>query len=150
MVSYHEVGSQTGFPALIPKGSHMSATSSTTITDVRTIAVHVTEHDAAIAFYIDALGFEVRVDAQATPTMRWVEVGAPDATVTIALVGGPVTGDVVETGIRFAVPDAEHERTRLIGHGVAVTDLLVWDGVPPMFSFDDPDGNRYVVVEEAR
>ena len=128
----------------------MSATSSTTITDVRRIAVHVTEHDAAIAFYVDTLGFEVRVDVQATPTMRWVEVGAPDATVTIALLDGPVTGEVVETRIRFAVPDAEHERTRLLGHGVEVSDLLVWDGVPPMFSFDDPDGNRYVVVEEAR
>ena len=128
----------------------MSTASSTTITDVRTIAVHVTEHDAAIAFYIDTLGFEVRVDVQASPTMRWVEVGAPGATVTVALVDGSVTGEVVETGIRFAVSEAEHERTRLIGHGVAVSDLLVWDGVPPMFSFDDPDGNRYVVVEDAR
>ena len=82
--------------------------------------------------------------------MRWVEVAAPDATVTIALVAGPAPSDVVETGIRFAVPDAEHERARLLGQGVAVGELLVWDGVPPMFSFDDPDGNRYVIVEVRR
>ena len=29
-----------------------------------------------------------------------------------------------------------------------VGELLRWDGVPPMFSFDDPDGNRYYIVEE--
>jgi lactoylglutathione lyase len=34
-----------------------------------------------------------------------------------------------------------HER------GVNVGDLLTWDAVPPMFSFDDPDGNRFYVVE---
>ena len=32
--------------------------------------------------------------------------------------------------------------------GVAVGELLRWDGVPPMFTFDDPDGNRFYVVED--
>jgi hypothetical protein len=31
--------------------------------------------------------------------------------------------------------------------GVKVGDLLRWDGVPPMFEFDDPDGNRFQIVE---
>ena len=34
--------------------------------------------------------------------------------------------------------------------GVNVGELLRWDGVPPMYTFDDPDGNRFYVVEEAR
>ncbi len=25
-------------------------------------------------------------------------------------------------------------------------ELLEWDGLPPMFTFDDPDGNRFYVV----
>jgi hypothetical protein len=33
--------------------------------------------------------------------------------------------------------------------GVAVGDLLRWEGVPPMFTFDDPDGNRFYIVEES-
>ncbi len=33
--------------------------------------------------------------------------------------------------------------------GVDVGDLLRWDNVPPMFSFDDPDGNRFYIVEES-
>jgi hypothetical protein len=32
--------------------------------------------------------------------------------------------------------------------GVAVGELLGWDDVPPMFAFDDPDGNRFYIVEE--
>ena len=32
--------------------------------------------------------------------------------------------------------------------GVNVGELLRWDGVPPMYTFDDPDGNRFYVVEE--
>ncbi len=34
----------------------------TTISDVRTIAVNVTDHDAALDFYVGTLGFEVRID----------------------------------------------------------------------------------------
>ena len=35
--------------------------------------------DETLAFYTDRLGFEVRVDAPATPTMRWLTVAAPGA-----------------------------------------------------------------------
>jgi hypothetical protein len=30
--------------------------------------------------------------------------------------------------------------------GVVTGDLLEWDGVPPMFTVDGPDGNRFYVV----
>ena len=56
----------------------------------------------------------------------------------------------VITGIRFTVPDAEAEHAAMRERGVNVGELLRWDGVPPMFSFDDLDGNRFYVVEEPR
>jgi lactoylglutathione lyase len=31
--------------------------------------------------------------------------------------------------------------------GVETGDLLRWPGVPPMFEFKDPDGNKFEVVE---
>ncbi len=40
---------------------------STTIEDVRTIGVSVTDQEAALAFYVDALGFEKRLDAPSAP-----------------------------------------------------------------------------------
>jgi lactoylglutathione lyase len=123
---------------------------STTITDVRTIGINVTDQDRAVAFYVDTLGFEKRLDAPISPTMRWIEVAPPGARTSIALNaadGGTTVGS--DTGVRFAVPDAEAEHAAMRERGVSVGDVLRWDGVPPMFTFDDPDANRFYVVQKA-
>ncbi|MGH8774892.1 MAG: VOC family protein [Jiangellaceae bacterium] len=121
----------------------------TSITDVRTIGVNVSDQDDAIAFYVATLGFEKRLDAAISPTMRWIEVAPPGATTSIALNANEATTDVAaDTGIRFTVPDAEAEHTAMRERGVNVGDVLRWDGVPPMYTFDDPDGNRFYIVEE--
>jgi hypothetical protein len=52
----------------------------------------------------------------------------------------------VDTGVRFAVGDATTEHRTMADHGVSVGELLAWPDVPPMFTFDDPDGNRFYVV----
>jgi catechol 2,3-dioxygenase-like lactoylglutathione lyase family enzyme len=121
----------------------------TTITDVRTIAVEVSDQDRALAFFTDKLGFEKRLDAAISPTTRWIEVAPPGATTSIALNATEGAQDVgTDTGIRFTVPDANAEHAALEDRGVAVGELLRWDDVPPMFAFDDPDGNRFYIVEE--
>jgi lactoylglutathione lyase len=123
----------------------------TTITDVRTIGVNVTNQDDALAFYVATLGFEKRVDAPISPTMRWIEVAPPGATTSIALNANEGTTDVAaDTGIRFTVPDAEAEHAAMRERGVNVGDILRWEGVPPMYTFDDPDGNRFYIVEASR
>ena len=123
----------------------------TSITDVRTVAVTVTDQDRALSFYVDTLGFEKRLDAPISPTMRWIEVAPPGAATSIALNGVDAADQAgVDTGIRFAVPDAEAEHAAMRGLGITVSDLIRWDGVPPMYTVDDPDGNRFYVVEEVR
>ncbi len=123
----------------------------TTITDVRTIGVKVTNQDDAIAFYVDALGFQKRLDAPISPTIRWVEVAPAGATTSIALNAiEAATGVAADTGIRFTVPDAQAEHAAMRARGVNVGDLLRFDGVPPMYSFADPDANRFYVVEASR
>jgi len=119
----------------------------TTITDVRTIGVTVTDQDAAIGFYVDTLGFDKRLDAPISPTMRWIEVAPRGATTSIALIAGDAAADGVETGIRFTVPDADAEHAAMRELGVQVGDVLRWEGVPPMYVFHDPDGNRFEIVE---
>jgi lactoylglutathione lyase len=122
---------------------------STTIEDVRTIGVTVADQDAAIEFYVTNLGFEKRLDAPISPTMRWIEVAPRGASTSIAL---QATGDATDvggdTGIRFTVPDAEAEHAAMLERGVNVGEMLRLDGVPPMYTFDDPDGNRFYIVEE--
>ena len=125
----------------------------TTITDIRTIGVTVADQEQALRFYVDTLGFEKRLDATVSGTMRWIEVAAPGATTSVALNG--VDGDAdpasgTDTGIRFTVPDATLEHAAMRDQGVRVAELLRWDGVPPMYAFEDPDGNRFYVVEESR
>ena len=122
---------------------------STTITDVRTIGVPVGDQDHALAFYVGVLGFETRLDAPIGPGMRWIEVAPSGARTSIALTAAGSDERPRDTGVRFTVPDASAEHRSLADRGVAVGELLRWDGVPPMFTFDDPDGNRFVVVEDA-
>jgi lactoylglutathione lyase len=119
-----------------------------TITDVRTIGITVANQDDAIEFYVDTLGFEKRLDAPISPTMRWIEVAPRGATTSIALIAGATAPTAVtDTGIRFTVPSADAEHAVMRDCGVTVGDVLRWDGVPPMYTFDDPDGNRFAIVE---
>jgi catechol 2,3-dioxygenase-like lactoylglutathione lyase family enzyme len=122
----------------------------TTISDVRTVGIPVADQDAALAFFVDTLGFEVRLDAPISPEQRWIEVAPAGASTSIALEAGARRSAPTPTGIRFTVPDAAEEHTSLLARGVPVGELLRWDDVPPMFTFDDPDGNRFVVLEEVR
>jgi predicted enzyme related to lactoylglutathione lyase len=120
----------------------------TRISDVRTVAVPVRDQQRALEFYGTVLGFETRMDSP-FPGGRWIEVAVPGATTTIALAAAQVaTG--VDTGIRFSTADATADHASLTAAGVDVdAEVLRFPGVPPMFSFRDPDGNRLYVVEQA-
>jgi len=120
----------------------------TTITDLRTVGVPVTDQDRALEFYMGTLGFEKRLDAPIGPGIRWIEVAPPGAATSIALVSAPAEGSVgVDTGIRFSTTDAGAEHQSMRARGVPVDDLLLWDDVPAMFTFRDQDGNSLYVVE---
>jgi len=120
----------------------------TTITGVRTVGVPVADQDRALAFYTERLGFEVRLDAPMDETTRWIEVAPPRSTTSIALVAAGDGAAGVDTGVRFSVPDAQAAHDSMTAQGVGPDELLRWDGVPPMYTFGDPDGNRFYVVED--
>ena len=134
----------------IPRETAEHRGTPTSIRGVRTVTVPVSDHGTALDFFVDTLGFEVRIDVWASPTMRWAEVAPPGSAVTLALVGREPGTRGVDTGIRFAVPDAELEHDSLRGKDVRIGEVLRWHGVPPMFTVEDPDGNRFVVVEDRR
>jgi catechol 2,3-dioxygenase-like lactoylglutathione lyase family enzyme len=122
----------------------------TQISDVHTITVPVADQDRALAFYVDKLGFEKRLDVSYGQGQRWIEVAPAGGTTTIAL---PPRGTVtpgVDTGIRLTTLDAEADHGRLRERGVDVDAeiLRFGEGVPPMFSLRDPDGNTLYVVEQ--
>ena len=119
--------------------------SQTTITEIGTVGIPVSDQDKAVEFFVGTLGFEKRLDARIGDSLRWVTVAAPGASTSVALIANPDTG--TDTGIRFLVPDAEAERSAMHQRGIQVGDLLRWPGVPPMFEFKDLDGNRFEIVE---
>jgi catechol 2,3-dioxygenase-like lactoylglutathione lyase family enzyme len=122
----------------------------THITHVGTAMVPVNDQDQAIAFYTEKLGFEKRADVPFGEGDRWVEVGPPGATTTIALV--PPREDEpagIATRIALISDDIDADHSTLAARGVDVDEqvMRMGDPVPPMFFFRDQDGNRLLVVQ---
>jgi catechol 2,3-dioxygenase-like lactoylglutathione lyase family enzyme len=124
----------------------------TRITQIGTVGIPVADHDKALEFYVGTLGFEVRIDGEFAPGQRWVEVAPAGAASTIALAPAhPGSPAGVDTGIRLSTPNAEADHAHLLASGADVdAEIMRWgDGVPPMFTLRDPDGNTLYVVERA-
>jgi catechol 2,3-dioxygenase-like lactoylglutathione lyase family enzyme len=119
----------------------------THITQVGTVIVPVHDQDRALEFYVGKLGFEKRLDAPFGEG-RWIEVAPPGGATTIALVPSP-SGDPTSVEVSFTTQDAQADHTELRARGVEADAALIRMGesVPPMFTFRDPDGNRFRMVQ---
>ena len=120
----------------------------TTITTIRTVAIPASDQERSVAFFVDTLGFEKRMDAEIAKDFRWIEVAPPGSAVSVAIVTASSQLPAgVDTGIRFVTTDADTEHASMTRKGVDVDEVLRWPGVPPMFSFRDVDGNTYYLAE---
>jgi catechol 2,3-dioxygenase-like lactoylglutathione lyase family enzyme len=120
------------------------------LTQVGTVMVPVKDQDAAIAFYTEKLGLQLRADIPFGGSERWVEVAPAGAATTLALTTprpGEATG--VETRIALSSTDADADHAALRERGVDVDAevMRMGDPVPPMFWFRDPDGNSLMIVQ---
>jgi catechol 2,3-dioxygenase-like lactoylglutathione lyase family enzyme len=139
-----------------PSRPHPVRSSLPRISRVGLVGVPVTDQDRALAFYVDGLGLEKRMDVARGDGTRWIEVGPPGDGTTIALIparDGAAAG--IDTGVRLAVDTLHDDAVRdvravhaeLLARGVDADPEVVWvPGVPPMFSIRDPDGNALRVV----
>jgi catechol 2,3-dioxygenase-like lactoylglutathione lyase family enzyme len=122
------------------------------ITKVGRVMVPVQDQNAAIAFYVETLGFELIADVPFGDGERWVEVAPAAGGVALALV--PPRGDYQAgrmTGIAFETTDARAAHEELKAKGVDVdAELMGGDGtVPMLFFFRDHDTNTLMIVESA-
>jgi catechol 2,3-dioxygenase-like lactoylglutathione lyase family enzyme len=122
----------------------------TTLSNIGVVMFTVADQDAAIAFYTDKLGFEVRSDTRfgENGDLRWVEVAPPGSTARLAL-NPPMGGTPGGGGIGVETADVLGEHTRLTAVGGLDLDPepMRTPGAPLMFMVRDPDGNVVVVVE---
>ena len=121
----------------------------TTVTNIGVAMFTVADQDAAIAFYTEKLGYELRGDTRfgENGENRWVEVAPPGSTARLAL-NPPMGGQPGGGGIGVETPDvrAEHARLSAIG-GIDLDPVMDAPGAPTLFMMRDPDGNHIAVVE---
>lgn len=126
------------------------------------IVVPVTDVDRAKAFYMDQAGFGLDVDHRAGEDFRVVQLTPPGSACSIALMRNPERAGAVQ-GLHLVVPDAEEARSELVGRGMEVSEPFHFgaEGQQPglhperlsygtFLSFDDPDGNGWLVQEVRR
>ena len=130
-----------------------NSTQATTLKNIGVAMFTISDQDAAIAFYTDKLGFELRADVTfgENGDMRWVEVAPPGSTARLAL-NPPMFDEPGGSGIGVETTDVLGEYDRLAAIGGLDLDPRPTGstpGAPLMFMLRDPDGNTVVVVEEA-
>jgi catechol 2,3-dioxygenase-like lactoylglutathione lyase family enzyme len=122
------------------------------VSKINTVVIPVARQDEAIAFYVDTLGLEKRIDVPfGDDAYRWVEVAPAGAETTIAVVPPPPGGETgaKQTGISLEVADIDAFHAELKDAGVDVDAEVsrMGDPVPPLFWLRDPEGNILMVVE---
>ncbi len=122
----------------------------TTLSNIGVAMFTVADQDAAIAFYTEKLGFELRSDTSfgENGEMRWVEVAPPGSRARLAL-NPPMRDTPGGGGIGVETSDVlgEHARLTAIGGIDLDPEPMQTPGAPLMFMVRDPDGNTVVVVE---
>jgi lactoylglutathione lyase len=118
--------------------------------DITVAMFTVASQDAAIAFYTQKLGFELRADTRFGPNgeYRWVEVAPPGSHARLALnepMGATPGGGGI--GIETADVFAEHRRLTAIGGVDLDPEPMQNPGAPLLFMMRDPDGNNIAVVQ---
>ena len=121
----------------------------TAVTNIGVTMFSVADQDAALAFYTEKLGYEVRNDVRfgENDEMRWLEVAPPGSAARLALVpamDGQLGGGSI--GVETADVMGEHARLKAIG-GIHVDEPMESPGAPLLFMMRDPDGNHIAVVE---
>jgi len=122
----------------------------TTVSNIGVVMFTVTDQDAALAFYRDRLGWEVRSDSSfgENGEHRWVEVAPPGSVARLAL-NPPMYDEPGGSSIGVETTDVvgEHQRLSAIGGIDMDPEPMRSPGTPLMFMLRDPDKNVVVVVE---
>lgn len=118
-------------------------------------ALVVDDYDRAIAYYTDALGFELREDSLRGPGKRWVVVAPPGAETAILLAQasndaqhariGDQTGGRV--GFFLHTDDFRRDRAAMLAKGVRFVEQPREEDYGIVAVFEDLYGNRWDLLQ---
>jgi catechol 2,3-dioxygenase-like lactoylglutathione lyase family enzyme len=126
------------------------------------ITIPVADMDRAKAFYSEQVGFHVDIDHRASADFRVIQLTPPSSACSITLMRNPERAGAVQ-GLHLVVPDIEAARTDLASRNVEISEPFHFgpQGQTPgrdpdrrsygsFASFNDPDGNGWMVQEVKR
>ncbi|WP_274918591.1 VOC family protein [Streptomyces sp. WZ-12] len=121
------------------------------LTNLNLVSVPVSDQDRAKHFYAEVLGFTVLMDNPMGENMRWVMLQPPGASTKITLVtwfptmpAGSLKGSVL------SCDDLESTLRELAHRGVTFHEQEIQQAPWGRWkSFDDPDGNGWIVQQDA-
>ena len=125
------------------------------------IVIPVADVDRAKAFYLDQMGFKLDSDFSAGD-FRVVQLTPPGSACSIALMRSDTAPGSVH-GLHLVVPDLDAAHAELVGRSLDPGEMFHFaeggrrSGPDPrrasynsFLSFDDPDGNTWLVQEVKR
>jgi catechol 2,3-dioxygenase-like lactoylglutathione lyase family enzyme len=121
---------------------------------IAAVALVVPDYDAAIAFYVDAIGFELRSDEDMGGGKRWVTVAPPGADTAILLaravnsrqraaIGNQAGGRV---GFFLHTDDFDRDHARMRAAGVVFEEAPRDEPYGRVAVWRDPFGNRWDLI----
>ncbi|MFI1284165.1 VOC family protein [Streptomyces sp. NPDC020858] len=131
---------------------------------IEVVPVPVTDMDRAKEFYVDRIGFALDLDDEVSPGVRIIQMTPPGSRCSIAMLHGMPAVPGAKTmapgtlhGLQMCVTDIEAAHKKLTERGVDVSPIrhlgpTGWetgkgDTWNSFITFDDPDGNGWVVQE---
>jgi len=123
------------------------------INKVGKITVYVQDQEQAKDFWLNKMGFVLKLEQPMGPNATWLEVGpSEDEFTTLVLYSKSAMeqhqpSKVAHPSILFSTTDIESAYQKMKDNGVEVEDMLKMP-FGTMFSFKDQDGNDYLLRED--
>ena len=117
------------------------------------ITVYVQDQEQAKDFWLNKIGFVLKLEQPMGPNVTWLEVGpSEDEFTTLVLYSKSAMeqhqpSKVAHPSILFSTTDIESAYEKMKENGVVVEDMLKMP-FGTMFTFKDQDGNEYLLRED--
>lgn len=123
------------------------------INKIAKVTVYVQDQQAAKEFWINKVGFVLKVEQPMGPDAFWIEVGpSEDEFTTLVLYSKSAMEQqrptkVAHPSVLFSTTDIESAYEKMKQNGVQVEEMMRMP-FGTMFTFKDQDGNEYLLRED--